>query len=501
MASTTATSADLPRRPPALDLRQVRRVAWLLAAGLFEVAIGAGVASSHHKYAIGLVAAVAVCWLIWSFPLAGCGVYMFLAAGIVDSGQYIFHAGGRTLYGDEVVLAVLLLRAILRPRRKTWGGPAGAALAAFLAIFLFSTALAVEAHTTSLNNAVTWGRVFFVMTYFWVVVRLAPDRRRLGILLAAGIMLGVLSGIVGLAVALSGDANTIFQSSGNMVNAPGTSFLRVRMPGLGLGFMLLWVLVVWLIRNRRPHRLWIICLPWVLIVILISQNRNMWVVDAFSLVLVMLIAGPRVRGRLIISLVALVAAIAVLIVVPLGGSTAPSPLTPIVARASTLLNPRAVQASSSASDRDYEDQQGWATAKRNLAIGIGPGVSYGATIGTGSGDTVSYTARLFLQNQYLYLLVITGIPGVVAWILFLLTTIRNAFIVGVPIESKMLGIGVFGLSLTAIVMLSFTDASYLTALSLCAGAIFALRPAAAQLPQVGPQLPQVGLAHAAASPV
>jgi len=44
------------------------------------------------------------------------------------------------------------------------------------------------------------------------------------------------------------------------------------------------------------------------------------------------------------------------------------------------------------------------------------------------------------------------------------------------------------------VMLSFTDASYLTALSLCAGAIFALRPAP-------DQLPQVGLAYAAATPV
>ena len=492
MASITATAAEFRRRrsSPGRDLSRAALVIGM--ALLAEAVIGVGVASSHTKYAIGLVAAPAACWLIWSFPLAGCAVYMFLAAGIVDSGQYLFYVGGHSMYGHEVVLAVLLLRAILRPRRKTWGGPAGGALAAFLAILVLSTALAVQAHTTSLNNAINWGRVFFVMTYFWVVVRLAPDRRRLGILLATGIALGALSGIVGLAVALSGDANSIFQASGNMVNAPGTSFLRVRMPGLGLAFMLLWVLVVWLIRNRRPRRLWMICLPWILIVILISQNRNMWVVDAVSLVLVILIAGPRVRGRLIISLVAMVAAIAVLIAVPPGGSTAPSPLTPMATRAATILNPTAVAASSSATDRDYEDHEGWATAKRNLAIGIGPGVSYGATIGTGSGSNVGVTARLFLQNQYLYLLVITGIPGVAAWILFLLATIRNAFIVGVPIESKMLGIGVFGLSLTAIVMLSFTDPGFLTALSLCAGAIYALRPAA-------DQLPHVGLAQAAAS--
>jgi O-antigen ligase len=185
--------------------------------------------------------------------------------------------------------------------------------------------------------------------------------------------------------------------------------------------------------------------------------------------------------------VVLSAAIAILVALPQGGGTGSTPLSPIAARASTILNPKAIEESSSASDRNYEDQEGWATATHHLAIGIGPGVPYGATIGTGSGSALGIAPRLFLQNQYLYLLVITGIPGITMWMLFVLATIRNAWIAGAPTESRLLGIGVLAQSLTAIVMLSLTDESWLTALALIAGAIFVLRPHAATRPRPIPQ--------------
>jgi O-Antigen ligase len=450
----------------------------------FEALIGVAVGSSHVKYAIGLVAGVAACWLIWRFPLAGCVLCMFLVAGIIRADFYHFSAGGHLFYGYEVVLVVLLLRAAISPRRHTWGGAAGGWLAAFLALLILSTALAITQHNTSLNNAINWGRVFFVMTFYWVVVRLAPERRQLGLLLLSGIAIGALSGIVGLILALSGNLHSVFQDAGDQVLTTSSigSLLRVRMPGLGLGFMLLWLAVVWLIRGRSPKWLWVVSIPWILVDILVSQNRNMWVISVGMLVLVLLVAGPRVRGRLVTSLVVLAAAVAVVVAAPQGGGAGPTPLAPIIARASTILNPHEVSESSSASDRDYEDRTGWANAQHHLAIGIGVGVSYGATIATGSGSSVTTTPRLFLQNQYLYLLVVTGIPGVATWILFLLTSLRNAFVRGAAVESRVLGIGILGLSLTAIVMLSFTDGGFLVALALSSGAVFLLRPSVATEP-------------------
>jgi hypothetical protein len=44
----------------------------------------------------------------------------------------------------------------------------------------------------------------------------------------------------------------------------------------------------------------------------------------------------------------------------------------------------------------------------------------------------------------------------------------------VPFESRFLGIGVVALMLTAFVMISLTDPSFLSALALVAGAIFTL---------------------------
>jgi hypothetical protein len=483
MASTTATIAEDWRRRLAPG-RPIRGALLFGAVALFEALIGVLVASSHAKYAILLIAGVAACWLIWRFPLAGCVLCMFLVAGIIRADFYHFSAGGHLFYAYEVVLAVLLARAAISPRRSTWGGAAGGWLAAFLAILILSTALAITSHHTSLNNAINWGRVFFVMTFYWVVVRLAPDRRRLGVLLLAGIALGALSGIVGLVLALSGNTHSVFQDAGHQVLVPSSigSLLRVRMPGLALGFMLLWLAVVWLIRRRPPRWVWAVSIPWILVDVLVSQNRNMWVLGILSLVLVMLVAGPRVRGRVLTSLVVLAAAIAVLVAAPQGGGTGPTPLAPIIARASTILSPHEVQESSSASDRSYEDRLGWANAQHHLAIGIGPGVSYGATQMTGSGSSVTTVPRLFLQNQYLYLLVITGIPGVATWMLFLLATLRNAFVRGTPVESRVLGISVLALSLTAIVMLSFTDGGFLVSLALCAGALFLLRPSPALVP-------------------
>jgi O-antigen ligase len=477
MSRTTATNADLlrwPVLPPRL-----RGGALLGALAAFEALIGVALATSHYKYALMLVLGVAGCWLVWRFPAAGTIVMLFLAAGIIYPYFYVFRFAGRTVFGYEVVLLVLFARAAIAPRSNSWGGAAGAMLALFFCVLVLSTLLAVKSGETSLNNAINWGRPFGARALFWVIVRLFPNRRDLGVLLAGGIVLGAISGVVGLVLALSGNVNTIFNDSSHSVIVAGSvgSLLRVRMPGLALGFMLLWLLLMWIARGRGPRWLWWVCLPWILVDILVSQNRNMWVAGTLSLGLVLLIAGPKVRGRLVASFAFLAAAIAILIAAPQGSGPAPSPLKPIAARASTILDPQAVRTSSSASDRDYEDKEGWATAKHHLVIGIGPGVFYGATIGTPLGNGFESVApRLFLQNQYLYLLLITGIPGVAAFTLFLLVSVRNAFLRGVPIESRMLGIGVLALALTAIVMLSFTDDSYLTALALVTGAIAALRP-------------------------
>lgn len=54
----------------------------------------------------------------------------------------------------------------------------------------------------------------------------------------------------------------------------------------------------------------------------------------------------------------------------------------------------------------------------------------------------SVSPHLFPHNQYLYLLMITGIPGLLSFLLFVAISLHGAFIPGAPRESSMLGIGV-----------------------------------------------------------
>lgn len=476
MASSTPTASDLIRRPQLPSARGVRLAALVCGAALFEVGIGAAVASSHYQYAVMLAVGIAACWLIWRFPVAGCIAMLFFVGGIIYSSYYVFHFAGRTVYAHEVVLLVLLARAAIAPRRRTWGGAAGASLTAFLLFLIVSTLLALQSGSVSLNNAVNWSRAFYTLTFFWVVVRLLPDRRRLGIVVTAGIALGAISGVVGVVLAVAGNVNGVFQDSGHQALVPSMvgSLLRVRMPGLGLGYMLLWLALLWLARGRGPRLLWWICLPCMLLDILVSQNRNMWVLGVLSLVAVMVIAGPRTRGRLITALVVLVAGIAVLIQAPQSG---PSPLQPVLSRASTLLNPSEISQSDSARDRKIEDHYAWADARHHLLIGIGPGVSYGLIVRVSHGNNQYATGpKLYVQVQWLYVLLVTGIPGTLSLLAFFVVTLRSAWIRGAPIESRVLGIGVLALMLTALVEISLTDEGFLSALALVAGAIFVLRP-------------------------
>jgi O-antigen ligase len=448
----------------------------LAAAVVVEAGIGAAIATSHSKYALALVVGCAACALIWRFPIVGCIAELWFVGGIIYPEFYVYYVGGHTVYAYEIVLVVLLARAAIAPARRTWGGAMGGWLLAFLVVLTISTAMAIHAGNVSLNDAVNWGRPFYALAFFWVVIRLCPDRRTLAILLTAGIVLGAISGVVGAWLAIDGHVSGIFAGSGMQVLVTNTagSLRRVRMPGLGLGYMLLWLALLWLTRSRRPKLLWAVCVPLTVLVILVSQYRDMWVLSVMGLVWMMLVSGARSRGRLIAGLVVILAGVAILLELPQSG---PTPLKPIIQRGTTLLNPHEVAKSQSATDRSVEDHYAFADFKRHPLLGIGPGVPYGSLVASPVGnDQVEVQERLYVENQWMYLLLITGVVGTVCMFAFFALALRYAFIRGGSVDARMLGIGVFALMITSIILLSLSTESFCAPLALCAGGIWVLRP-------------------------
>lgn len=459
-------------RPRTLRIRHV-----LLAAGvvLAEAVLGMALATGYGRMAAAAVLGAAALALLIRLPFAAaCALFVLAASALDDSAPQLVLAG-RTVYPYELVLAGLLALALARPRQRTWGGACGLALALFLGMLAVSSLVAVRFGGADLNNVVLWGRVFFVLTFFWVVVRLFPTRAEVLRLVKAATIIGGLSGFVAVLFALGVDHEVLFKDSGDTIVSGDGTLRRVRLPGLALSFTLLWLALLYVVRGTRPRWLWWTVLAGSLLNVLLSQNRNMWVAGIGCLGVLLLVAGPRPRARVIVALATLGASLALLVTVPYTSESALRVVAPLVERGQTLLDPRRVAREDSLKDRARENRSAWASVREQPLLGVAPGVPWGLYMVDRSGPVPLAVPQLFLHNQYLYLLVITGVPGLVLFATFLFNALRAGFAPPRrPLDRHMLAIGAVGLALTAFVMLSLTYPSYLLALMLAAGAIVVL---------------------------
>jgi O-antigen ligase len=207
--------------------------------------------------------------------------------------------------------------------------------------------------------------------------------------------------------------------------------------------------------------------------IAISFNRNMWLGLLAGLALMMVVGGPLVRSRLTAALVVAVAGIALL--ASLGSATENRVLDPVVQRGSTLFNPKGVEASSSLSDREHETRIAWPVAQRNALLGIGPGTEFGVYDFEFVGPhSVKVEPQLFLHNQYLYLLLICGLPGAIAFLLFLAIPIVRSFS-RTPIDPAITacGVGIAMIMISSIVAIYFSVEDMTAVLGLLTGVIVA----------------------------
>jgi O-antigen ligase len=151
-----------------------------------------------------------------------------------------------------------------------------------------------------------------------------------------------------------------------------------------------------------------------------------------------------------------------------------SPLQPIIERGQTLLDPRLAQRDQSLQSRFSENGKALEAIEDNLLIGIGPGVRFGAFFDDDRGSGVfRRTPQLFLHNQYLYLLLIGGIPLLLAFVLYVLSAVRQALPRWRDPEVAALVVGIGSIMLSAVVMISFADPHMLITLALLTGAVVA----------------------------
>lgn len=479
MAGTRITtapsrSAAVSRAPDAL--RAVALAGALLA---LEALIAHEIAGPRPVRVVVLFAAVLGAASTLRFPLATALVMLGLTDFIFYPTLFAYPLGPISVRPHEVALAALLFLAAVRPVRRTWGGVTGAALAAFLALMAVSTLVAIHAGRTTPSEALSWARPFAMLAFFWVIVRLfpAPEQRRA--LLTGAAAIAAATGVIALMVALgAGFGHTLEAPGAETIKAQG-SIERVRLAGLSAGYALFWFAVVQIFASRGARRLaWSLILGGIAVDIVVSFNRNMWIGLVIGLILMAVVGGTRVRNRLLAAVAVGVAGMAVLGL--FGASTNNSSVVgPVVKRGETLLHLRKTEQESSLSDRVRETRAAWKVAEDHLAIGVGAGAPFGVfkTEQVGSGSFVTSDLRvpqLFLHNQYLYLLLIAGIPGLLAFLLFLATPVRYAF-GRRPRDPAVAacGVGIALIMISAVVAIYFSVEDMTAVLGLLTGVIVA----------------------------
>ncbi len=223
----------------------------------------------------------------------------------------------------------------------------------------------------------------------------------------------------------------------------------------------------------RERWLWTLAIVGMGANIAISFNRNMWIGILIGLLAMLVLSGPIIRRRL-----AVVLGVIALGIVLIGAQPGPeSKLQPLIARGTSLTNRESLLAEASLKSREDETEVAWNVAKGNLLIGIGPGVEFGVSFfeATAQGVWVK-VPQYFLHNQYLYLLLITGIPGVLAFLAYLFTGLREAFAFRTRSpEQSAWGVGLLSIMLSAIVAIYFSAPEMIFAIALLSGAIYSTR--------------------------
>jgi hypothetical protein len=457
-----------------------------------EVAVAGALTQPQLARLLPLVLGTLALAFIFTWPLASTIGLLLLAASVLPG--FVRSVGHIQVRLQELVLFALLLVAIVAPRSRRRGGVPGVALAAFLGLVVLSAGVAVQDGSVEAGDALAFGRPLVFFASFWIVLRLFPDAESLRRLLIGGLACGALAGLLAVPVALGSHLGaSLHQQAQNVATPAGQtglgSLLRVRFPGVAFSYILFWWSILAMLTSRgRARVLLTVLVAASAIDILLSYNRNMWLGVVLGMALMLMLLGSRVRQRMLLGLAVGIAAVALMSTVAVESHSS-SQIQPVVARAATLLDPQQVAQERSLRDRATETKAAWVTFAEHPALGVGVGADYGVRFNLRSSNgTYVNSVQRFLHDQWLWLLLIGGVPTLVAFVVFVGAVLLRAWDPRTrTLSQTALGVGLAMVLVSSFVMISLSATEFCLAIGVVSGVVVCAHDLERQRPSAGPR--------------
>jgi len=412
-----------------------------------------------------------------------------LGASFLPASLVTLPVGPLEIRGHELLIGGLVVLALVAPRRR-WGIDApGRWLAAFLVVLTITTVLAVTAGRVDIADAWGWGRVFVPALLVLALPRLFSERRAMERVLEGGVAVGAVTGAVALLFLLFPQVATLVPQGTENIDSGGIygqEGQRIRLPET-LSYALLWYAAIRLMEARPSRRgLWALAVALMVTNLALSLYRNTWVGVFVGLGVLIAFGSVRLRRRLVVGGVALaLAASGILLAIATQG-VVPRGLDTIVDRSSTLLDPKAVLQEDSLQDRAKESSQALEVISGSPVTGVGVGAQFGVFFNERRGSQYVRSRQFFLHNQYLYMLLVAGVPGLLTFLGFLVATGRVAWRARADPHVAALGAGLVMVAVSGVVVITVASAPAALALALVAAGIVVLARSPAETTEQPP---------------
>jgi hypothetical protein len=391
--------------------RPVRVAALTGTAAVVGVA-GGRVAISHYGLpAVELLIVVPLLVYVATRPFVGCVLLALMMASVFSYGVLPRASlpGHPPINIADILLVIVVGGTLWRRPWHTW--PPAVQRFSWVLALLVLLALPPTIRLAALGHNEFRSAVLGLKTLLYVAVALTIalecSQRLWKPLVSAAIAFAALISIMSLlAAASSGFAHLLTSLDANAVqNAAalgGTA--RVRLQGLFFVYAMVFPTLVMVFIARDRWRIWrIASLLLMIAAVGVSLNRNMYFGGAVGLLVTVLIGGPRLRHRVLISLVTVVAILAIVV----ESAVVPAATNEVAQRAQSAVSSQVVS-TNSAQARSDEFSHAVTTIAQNPWYGVGWLQSYGSYDG--------HTPRQGVEDWYLHIATDLGIPVALVWL-------------------------------------------------------------------------------------